>query len=178
MVMQADVLARAWQSIPKRSQNEGKVHTVFLSPQGKRLDRDRVVELAQYDQIILVCGHYEGIDERFIEKYVDEEISIGDFVLTGGELPALVLIDAVSRRVPGVVGKIGSVVQDSLEEGLLKYPQYTRPRVFEGIEVPEVLLSGNHAKIAEWRKAQSEERTARKRPDLWAQMPNQRLKKT
>jgi tRNA (guanine37-N1)-methyltransferase len=164
MVMRADVLKAAWKkALPRKSP---KACTVFLSPQGRKLDRDLVVALSQYQHLVLVCGHYEGIDERFIEKYVDLEVSIGDYVLTGGELPALVLADAVARRIPGVVGKEGSVLKDSLEDGLLKYPQYTRPREFEGAEVPAVLLSGNHAAIAEWRKGQSLERTARKRPDL------------
>lgn len=164
MVLRADVLKAAWKkALPRKSK---QACTVFLSPQGPRLTRDLVVELSQYKHLVLVCGHYEGVDERFIEKYVDREVSIGDYVLTGGELPALVVVDAVARRIPGVVGKEGSVLKDSLEDGLLKYPQYTRPREFEGVEVPAVLASGNHKAIAEWRAQQSRERTARKRPDL------------
>ena len=123
-------------------------------------------ELLGFDELILVCGHYEGVDERFIELCVDEEISIGDYVLTGGELPALVVADVVTRLVPGVVGNEASISEDSLEQGLLKYPQYTRPRVYEGLEVPEVLLGGNHQEIARWRQQQRLERTRLKRPDL------------
>ena len=140
--------------------------TILLSPQGPKLDATRAKRLATYRKIVLVCGHYEGVDERFIDLCVDEELSIGDYVLTGGELAALVTVDAVVRWIPGVVGKERSVSGDSLENGLLKYPQYTRPREFLGVEVPAILLSGDHAKIAAWRSQQSEERTARKRPDL------------
>ncbi len=164
MVLRADILLAAWKkALPRKSK---QACTVMLSPQGRRLDRDLVLELSQYKHLVFVCGHYEGVDERFIEKCVDLEVSIGDYVLTGGELPALVLTDAIARRIPGVVGKEGSVLNDSLEDGLLKYPQYTRPREFEGLEVPAVLVGGNHKAIAEWRKAQSVERTRRKRPDL------------
>lgn len=170
MVLKADVLTAAWRSAtgadtqglkPRRS------HTVFLSPQGQQLTQELAKELAAFDQLVLVCGHYEGVDERFIEACVDREISIGDYVLTGGELPALVVADVVSRLIPGVVGNSESVSRDSFENGLLKFPQYTRPRDFEGRSVPEVLLGGNHEEIARWRRAQMEERTARKRPDLW-----------
>lgn len=164
MLLKVDVLTAAWRSIV---QTTPRSITVLLSPQGEPFTQDLAKELAQADQIVLVCGHYEGVDERFIELCVDREISIGDYVLTGGELPAAVIADAVTRLVPGVVGKEESVSGDSFEGGLLKYPQYTRPREFEGLEVPEVLLSGNHAKIEEWRQARSEERTSRKRPDLW-----------
>ena len=115
----------------------------------------------------MVCGHYEGVDERFIELCVGQEISIGDYVLTGGELPALVLADTVTRLLPGVVGSVGSVQNDSLENGVLKYPQYTKPRDFQGKAVPEVLLSGDHGAIAKWREQQSKKRTEDKRPDLW-----------
>ncbi|MCI0502037.1 MAG: tRNA (guanosine(37)-N1)-methyltransferase TrmD [Fusobacteria bacterium] len=146
--------------------------TIFLSPAGKKLTQEKVLELSQYDQLILICGHYEGIDERVIELIVDEEISIGDYILTGGEIPAMVLIDAVSRYVDGVVGSKESVLEDSLSNGLLKYPQYTMPRSFEGLEVPEVLLSGHHENIAKWRKEKSFERTKNKRPDLWEEYIN------
>ena len=146
--------------------------TIFLSPAGKKLTQETVLELSQYDQLILICGHYEGIDERVIELIVDEEISIGDYILTGGEIPAMVLIDAVSRYVDGVVGSKESVLEDSLSNRLLKYPQYTMPRSFEGLEVPEVLLSGHHENIAKWRKEKSFERTKNKRPDLWEEYIN------
>lgn len=172
MVMKADVLHDAWKSVAESQDGAsatGKIATIFLSPQGKPLTQAKVKELATYSKLILICGHYEGIDERFIEKCVDEEISIGDYVLTGGELPALVLADAVTRLIPGTVGNERSLSEESFENGLLKYPQYTRPRVFEGVEIPEVLASGNHKAISAWRQAQMEERTARKRPDLHAE---------
>ena len=144
-----------------------KSRTIFLSPGGKVLTQAKVRELREYDQLILICGHYEGIDQRAIELIVDEELSIGDYILTGGELPAMVLMDAVGRYVEGVVGSMESVLEDSLTDGLLKYPQYTNPREYRGLEVPEVLLSGHHRKIVEWRKEQSILRTRRSRPDLW-----------
>ncbi|MFN7685419.1 MAG: tRNA (guanosine(37)-N1)-methyltransferase TrmD [Oligoflexia bacterium] len=168
MVLRADVLHAAWSSVDGASQ----ARTVLLSPQGPRLTQSKARELLGYEKLILVCGHYEGVDERFIELCCDEELSIGDYVLTGGELPALVVADAVTRLVPGVVGNSQSIERDSLEpspEGgglLLKYPQYTKPRQFMGLEVPEVLLSGNHGEIDRWRRTQSLERTRSKRPDL------------
>jgi tRNA (guanine37-N1)-methyltransferase len=164
MLIRADVLHAAWKSV----QREGaRVRTLLMSPQGQPLTQELAKRLAtENDELVIVCGHYEGVDERFIELCVDEEISIGDYVLTGGELPAMVVADAVTRVLPGVVGNENSVTGDSLEGGLLKYPQFTRPRVFEGIEVPEVLLSGNHQAIQKWRAEQSRERTRRKRPDL------------
>lgn len=162
MLLRADVLYQAWKSIP---QSEG-TRTLLLSPQGRRLDQKKAKSWSkECRSLILVCGHYEGVDERFIEHCVDEEVSIGDYVLTGGELAALVVADTVTRLLPGVVGNPDSVTQDSLENGL-KYPQYTRPRDFLGRGVPEVLLSGNHAQIAQWRAAQSLQRTREKRPDL------------
>ncbi|MEK6704759.1 MAG: tRNA (guanosine(37)-N1)-methyltransferase TrmD [Bdellovibrionota bacterium] len=168
MVMRADVLYAAWQHARALATNEGgAVRTVMLSPQGKLLTQDLAKELLNFSSLILVCGHYEGVDERFIETCVDMEISIGDYVLTGGELPALVLADAVCRLIPGVVGNERSLSEESLEGGLLKYPQYTRPREFNGLTVPDVLLSGDHAKIAAWRKQQMLERTRSKRPDLF-----------
>jgi tRNA (guanine37-N1)-methyltransferase len=147
------------------------VRTILLSPQGPKFTQSKAKELLQWETLVLVCGHYEGVDERFIELCCDEELSIGDYVLTGGELPALVVADAVTRLVPGVVGNEQSISRDSLEPGtggdrLLKYPQYTRPRDFQGLSVPEVLLGGNHGEIERWRTAQSLERTRRKRPDL------------
>lgn len=166
MLIKADILHAAWSTVvPDRKPS---VRTILLSPQGARFDAAKAKELAKYSELVFVCGHYEGVDERFIELCVDEELSIGDYVLTGGELPAMVVADAVARWVPGVVGKEGSVAKDSLEGGLLKYPQYTRPAEFMGKKVPDVLTSGNHAKIEKWRRAQSIERTERKRPDLYA----------
>lgn len=141
--------------------------TIMLSPQGKPLNEDLVCKLANYDQIIMLCGHYEGFDERIREIIKPEEISLGDFVLTGGELPALCLIDAVSRKLDGTLGKIESAKDDSFSNGLLEYPQYTKPREYRGHKVPEVLLNGNHKEIARFRLEQQIERTKNKRPDLY-----------
>jgi tRNA (guanine37-N1)-methyltransferase len=141
-------------------------HRVLLSPQGRRLDEAKVRELAERRELILLCGRYEGVDERVRELVVDEEISIGDYVLSGGELPAMVLIEAVSRQIPGVVQLAESVERDSFRRGLLDFPHYTRPRVVEGLEVPPVLLSGNHAEIEAWRRHRSLCTTLIKRPDL------------
>ena len=140
---------------------------IFMGPKGDRLDQKLVAELAQQEELVLLCGHYEGVDQRALNHYIDREISIGDYILTGGELAALVLTDAVSRLIPGVLGSASSAVDESFSAaGLLEYPQYTRPRVFEGEEVPAVLLSGDHRAIAEWRRQQSLLETARLRPDL------------
>ncbi|MBD5402744.1 tRNA (guanosine(37)-N1)-methyltransferase TrmD [bacterium] len=141
--------------------------TVMLSPQGEPLNENLVIELAKYNQIIMLCGHYEGYDERIREIIQPREISIGDFVLTGGELPALCLIDAVSRKIEGTLGKIESAEEDSFTNGLLEYPQYTKPRDFRGYKVPEILLNGNHKEINEFRFQQQLERTKKRRPDLY-----------
>lgn len=143
-----------------------KPYVIYLSPQGKPLTQSKVVELAQMEQITLLCGRYEGIDERVIETFVDEEISIGDFIVSGGELPAMMLMDAVIRTLPGVLNHELSAEQDSFSDGLLDCPHYTRPEEIDGMQVPKVLLEGNHAKIAEWRKQQQLERTKARRPDL------------
>ena len=140
---------------------------IYLSPRGKPLNQQKVIELAQHDGLILLCGHYEGVDQRAIDLVVDEEISLGDFVLTGGELAAMALTDAVARYVPGVLGSDESTGEESFTDGLLEYPQYTRPREYEGMEVPEVLLNGDHAKIRKWRREQSLLTTLRMRPDLF-----------
>lgn len=171
MLLKADVLTAAHRSVvPEKS---ARTRTLLLSPQGPCLTQEKAKSLARdYDRLVLVCGHYEGVDERFIELCVDEEVSIGDYVLTGGELPAMVLADVVTRLLPGVVGNEGSISNDSLEGGLLKYPQYTKPREFEGKSVPEVLLSGDHGAIEKWRKAQALERTKKKRPDLLKKLPS------
>ena len=144
----------------------GDATVIYLSPQGRRLDQAGVEELAEREKLILICGRYEGIDERIINTLVDEEWSIGDYVLSGGELPAMTLIDAVSRFVPGVLGKMASAEQDSFSDGLLDCPHYTRPENLDGLSVPSVLLSGNHEKIKRWRLEQSLERTLKRRPDL------------
>ncbi len=144
----------------------GKGPIVLLSPQGQRLTQAVVRDLAQHDDLYLICGRYEGVDERVAAYLVDRELSIGDYVLTGGELPAMVLIDAVSRYVAGVLGSAASPQDESFADQLLEYPHYTRPPVFEGHAVPEILLSGHHAEIDRWRREQAAERTRRRRPDL------------
>ena len=164
MLLKADVLYDAWRSALPRKQKGAT--TILLSPQGTVLTQKKAQELASFKKLVLVCGHYEGVDERFIDLCVDQEISIGNYVLTGGELPALVLADVVTRLLPGVVGNARSLSEESLEKGLLKYPQYTRPRSFRGKEVPPILLGGDHQAIRAWREAQRIERTRRKRPDL------------
>ena len=160
MVMMPDVVYDAYKSI---KHEDAKV--IFLSPQGKKLDQSKVESLAKESHLILLCGHYEGIDERVLEDIVDEEISIGDYVLTGGELPAMVLIDSVSRYVDGVL-KNESTDEESFSNGLLEYPQYTRPEIFNNKKVPEVLLSGHHENIKKWRRKQSLKNTYLKRPEL------------
>ena len=144
---------------------------IYLSPRGTPLTQKKVVALSAKEGMILLCGHYEGVDQRAIDLVVDEEISLGDFVLTGGEVAAMALIDAVARYVPGVLGSGESTEEESFSDGLLEYPQYTRPRVFEGREVPEVLLGGDHAKIRDWRRRQALLATLRARPDLFASAP-------
>ena len=163
MVLMAQPYVDAYESIEK---NENSV-TVMLSPQGEPLTDSLVNDLAKYEQIVMLCGHYEGFDERIREIIKPKEISIGDFVLTGGELPALCLIDAVSRKIEGTLGKIESADEDSFSNGLIEYPHYTKPRAYRGLKVPEVLLNGNHKEIKEFRFQQSLERTKRKRPDLY-----------
>ena len=160
MVMEPTVVYDAFKSI-----KDEKTKVIYLSPQGQTLNQQKVQDLAKEESITLLCGHYEGIDQRVIDTIVDEEISIGDYVLTGGELPAMVLIDSVSRYIEGVL-KEESIKEESFTNGLLEYPQYTRPEVFLDKKVPEVLLSGNHQKIAEWRRNQSIINTYLKRPDL------------
>lgn len=144
---------------------EHKARRIYMSPKGKTFKQDMVFELLNYDHIVLLCGHYEGVDQRVIDLYIDEEISIGDYVLTGGELPAMVVCDCVARYVDGVLSA-GSIVDESFANGNLEYPQYTRPAVYEGVSVPEVLLSGNHAEVDKWRAEQSETITKTRRPDL------------
>ncbi len=140
---------------------------IYLSPRGETLSQRKVVELSREEKLLFVCGSYEGVDERFIELDVDEELSIGDYVLTGGELPCMVAINALARYVDGVLGSEQSVEEESFSAGLLEYPQYTRPAVFEGLAVPEILLSGDHAKVNEWRKQRQIEITKERRPDLY-----------
>lgn len=163
MVMKADVVYEAFKSIKQNEAEKPKV--IYMSPQGKTLNQKKVEELSEEKHLIILCGHYEGVDQRVIDKIVDEEISIGDYVLTGGELPAMVLIDSVSRYAEGVIKK-ESIEEESFTNGILEYPQFTRPEVFEGVKVPEVLLSGNHQNIDKWRKEEALKITKIKRPDL------------
>lgn len=168
MLMRVDVLQAAWKSVV--GENRESCKTVLLSPQGRtltqQLAKSWMLPEPKFHHLVLVCGHYEGVDERFIELCVDEELSVGDYICTGGEFPALVTIDVLSRLIPGTVQNPDSVSQDSFEGGLLKYPQYTKPQEFLGVTVPEVLTSGNHGEIAKWREAQALARTKKKRPDL------------
>lgn len=163
MVMKPEPLAGCLQAI-KQEQQPSRV--ILMSPRGDRFSQDQAERLAGYAHLLLICGRYEGVDERFREKYVDEELSIGDYVLTGGELAALVVVDAVCRLLPGVLGCEDSATNDSFSRGLLKHGQYTRPREFEGSEVPEVLLSGDHAAIARFRFIESVKLTMERRPEL------------
>ena len=164
MLMMAEPIALCFEDICREV--GGRPHFIYMSPQGKTLTQKRVRELSQLENICLLCGHYEGVDERLIEEYIDEEISIGDYVLTGGELPALVLADSIARMLPGVLSSDECFELESHFNGLLEYPQYTRPSVWHGKEVPEVLLSGHHKNIEQFRREQSVIRTAAKRPDL------------
>ena len=160
MVIRPDVVYDAYKSVKNE---DAKV--IYMSPQGNILNQKKVEDLSKNEHLIILCGHYEGIDQRVLDKIVDEEISIGDYVLTGGEIPAMVLIDSVSRYIEGVINQ-DSIQEESFSNGLLEYPQYTRPEVFEGRKVPDVLLSGHHKNIEKWRRDKSIEITKIKRPDL------------
>lgn len=162
MVLKGDILAKAFKSI----KFDSKPHVILTSASGSQYKQSRARELSKSEHIVIICGHYEGIDQRFIDKYVDEEISIGDYVLTGGELPAFVIADSITRLIPGVLEKEDATINESYENNLLEYPHYTRPEEFDGDKVPDVLLSGNHKEIDNWRKSKSEEKTKRVRPDL------------
>lgn len=168
MVLKPDILAEAWKSVADKKQK-----TILMSASGKPFNQSRAQQFSQFNHLIIVCGHYEGVDQRFIDKYVDEEVSIGDFVLTGGEIPALAVIDATVRLIPQVLEKSEAVEEESFSiigpnhtGKLLEYPQYTRPDIFEGKKVPGILLSGNHQKIEKWRKEKALEKTKQIRPDL------------
>lgn len=163
MVLMCQPFLDALNSIEKTDNTE----TIILTPQGKTFDREMAKEFSQKKQLIMICGHYEGFDERIRILSRAKEVSIGDFVLTGGELPALCILDSTIRYIDGVLGKTDSSDYDSFEDGLLEYPQYTKPREYEGLSVPEVLLNGNHAEIAQWRKEQQIKKTQKTRPDLW-----------
>lgn len=162
MVMMAEPLVKSIEAIPRMP----KSRRILLSPRGVPFQQKLAHELAELDQLILVCGRYEGVDQRAIDLAIDQEISVGDYVLSGGEIGALVIVDAVTRLIPGVLGNSTSFASESFENGLLEYPQYTRPREFRGLCVPEVLLGGNHKAIEEWRMAQAIEKTEKMRPDL------------
>lgn len=164
MLLLAEPLADCFENICKELGT--RPYLIYMSPQGKVLTQKKVKEISQYNNLAILCGHYEGVDERFIEEFVDEQISIGDFVLTGGELPALVMADAVCRMFPGVLSDSECFEDESHYKGLLEYPQYTRPSVWRGKKVPEVLLSGHHKNIENWRHEQSLIRTAKVRPDM------------
>lgn len=173
MVMLAQPLDEAVDQARARQLSEGisgvsEAKVIYLSPQGKLLDHEKVLQLTQLKGLILLCGRYEGIDERIIIRQVDEEISIGNYVISGGELAAMVLIDGIVRQIPGVLGDADSAREDSFTNNLLEFPQYTRPEIYRGDSVPGILLSGNHAKINRWRLQQSLGKTWLKRPDLWA----------
>ncbi len=165
MVLKPEPLFRAVQHVKTQSAAQKK-RVVLLSPNGVTFTQNKAKELAEYEQLILICGHYEGFDARIEKNLADEAVSIGDYVLTGGELPALVMVDTIARLLPGVVGSAESAVTDSFYESILEFPQYTRPRSFLGMDVPEVLFSGDHAKIASWRKQQALLQTVKNRPDL------------
>ena len=163
MLMQCEPIYNCYKSV---TEGKSKPHVIYMSPQGKTLTQKRAKELSRLDSIFILCGHYEGVDSRVIDEIVDEEISVGDYVLTGGELPAMVMIDAISRLVPGVLNNDVSAEFESFNDNLLEYPQYTRPEEWHGKKVPEVLLSGHHANVDKWRREQSIIRTAKWRPDL------------
>lgn len=183
MILRADILAKAWSYIVNRKSPIGKVRrqpindrrlTILMSASGTPYKQSRAKEYSKLNHLVIICGHYEGVDQRFADKYVDEEISIGDFVLTGGEIPAMAIVDSIVRLIPSVLKKEGATQEESFSNyklrttnyQFLEYPHYTRPEEFEGKKVPQVLLSGNHQKIAEWRKQKSLEKTKKVRPDL------------
>ncbi len=167
-VMQADPLYRCWEAVCNKT--TGPVHTIYLSPCGKTFRQDDAIRLSKFENIIFVCGHYEGVDQRFIDECVDEELSLGDFVLTGGEIAAMAMTDAICRMVPGVLADPECFEDESHFNGMLEHPQYSRPAVWHGREVPEILLSGNHQKVAQWRRKQSIRRTKERRPDMYAKL--------
>ena len=164
MVMMAQPIASAIEAVDK----DHKARRIFMSPRGRTFNQKTVLEYGKEERLLLLCGHYEGVDQRVIDLFIDEELSIGDFVLTGGEIPAMAVVDAVARYVDGVINQ-DSLNQESFASGLLEYPQYTRPQEFMGLKVPEVLTSGHHANIEKWRKEQSIEITKKNRPDLLKQ---------
>lgn len=174
MLMSTQPICDCFEAV--KSTLEGKTRVIYASPRGRIFNHEVAKELAEYDNIVILCGHYEGIDQRVIDAIVDEEISIGDYVLTGGEIPACIMVDAISRLVPGVLSDKECYEKESIASGLLEYPQYTRPRVFNGVSVPEVLLSGHHENIDKWRLEKSLEITKERRPDLYEKYINENKK--
>ena len=166
MLMMAPPIYDCYEYIRARKNDGESVRTIFMSPSGAIFDQKKAEELSKYDNLIILCGHYEGVDQRVIDEIVDEEISIGNFVLTGGEIPACIVVDAVARLVDGVLSDPECYEKESISSGMLEYPQYTRPFEFHGVQVPDILISGNHAKIDKWRQEQALDATKRKRPDL------------
>ena len=166
MVMEPGPVYRCWRSIVDEAPAGERIHTVYLSPKGKQFTQKKAMELLSYDRVILLCGHYEGVDERVLSEIVDEEITVGDYVLTGGELPALIVVDATARLIDGVLPSPECYEEESIASGLLEYPHFTRPPVFHGRRVPDVLLSGNHKEIALWRHEEAWRITEERRPDL------------
>ena len=178
MVLYAQPIADCLRAVQKEVAEQGRPapHIVFLTAGGQRYTEEHARRLAQYDNLTLVCGHYEGIDQRFIDECVDEELSMGDFVVTGGEIPAMAVTDAICRMVPGVLPEEECFTEESHWAGLLEYPQYSRPDEWHGRRVPDVLLSGHHENVAKWRKKESYKRTMLRRPDMWAQFDEKQLK--
>ncbi len=172
LVMRADVLGHAMEHALTQTSQKAKKKLIYFTPRGKKLTQDYIRQTAMLDEVILLCGRFEGVDERLLEEYEMEEICIGDYVLSGGEPAALVFMDAVIRLLDGVTGSKESLETESFENGLLEYPQYTRPTTWKGREIPEILLSGHHGKVDEWRKQKSEEITKVRRPDLWQAYTN------
>ena len=166
MVMTCQPIYDCYESIVSAIPENSKKRVIYMSPKGRMFSHSVAKELSEYDNLIFLCGHYEGVDQRILDKYINAEISLGDFVLTGGEIPAMALVDGVSRYIGGVLGNEQSTEDESFSENLLEYPQYTRPQIFEGLEVPEILISGDHKKVDEWRKSQSKSITKMRRPDL------------
>lgn len=174
MLMSTQPICDCFEAV--KSTLEGSTRVIYASPRGRIFNHEVARELAEYDNIVILCGHYEGIDQRVIDAIIDEEISIGDYVLTGGEIPACIMVDAISRLVPGVLSDKECYEKESIASGLLEYPQYTRPRVFNGVSVPEVLLSGHHENIDKWRLEKSLEITKERRPDLYEKYINENKK--
>ncbi|NIW80826.1 MAG: tRNA (guanosine(37)-N1)-methyltransferase TrmD [Calditrichae bacterium] len=167
MVLKPEPLFRALEYVISTAEDRKKTRIIFPTPQGKLFSQDSAEELSEWEHLVFICGHYKGVDQRVIDTWVTDEISIGDYILSGGEIPTLLIIDGIIRLVPGAIHDIGSAKTDSFQNSLLDCPYYTRPEVFRGMKVPEVLISGNHARIDEWRKSQRIDRTKQRRPDLF-----------